>query len=430
MNRLIRLALVGLLVILTGCSSLPPINSDWLNQILYTPTPAPVKISTAAPHPTNATDSVTAQPTAENSEPNILRIWLPPQFNPNTNAPASVLLKQRLADFETEHPGLEIDIRIKAETGEADLLNALSITSMAAPSALPDLIALPRSGLEAAAQKGLIRPLEDLSSDLQKPDWYPYARDLGKVDGTVFGLPFAGDAQVIIYRPELVWIKNWDSILLSESHLVFAGADPQAQVGLALYVSAGGDLLDSQGKPTLDQDILTRVLELISKGRSAMIFPDSVENIAVEDQVMQEYRAHRSDMVIAHYSGFRSSQDGLLQPLMGLDEEHLTFATGWVWALAGVDTAKQQLSLELAEYLTADDFLAKWIDATGYLPTRPSAINSKDKESVTAIIDAAKLVPSEDILVTLGPLMQEAIVRVLNGEQPQPVARSVIQKLK
>ena len=430
MSRILRIVFCGFLLFLTGCSALQSYDPDWINRIFYTPTPVPARTSTAAPQPTPATQSATEQPQPAVTEPTTLHIWLPAQFNPNVNTTAATLLKQRLTSFEAEHPGYVIDVRVKSEDGEADLLNSLAITSMAAPGALPDLIALPRHSLEAAAQKKLVRPLDDLSANLQNIDWYPYARELGKVDGTTYGLPFAGDALVIIYRPELVWIKNWDGILLSESHLTFAGADPQAQLGLALYISAGGELQDAQGKPTLDQEILSRVLELFAKGTAADIFPDAALNIAAEEQAMQEYRARRTDMVIAHYSQFRATQDGLLQPLMGLNVEHLTFATGWVWALPSQRTATQQITLELAEYLMADDFLPRWIDETGYLPTYPSSLTGSDRESATSVIEAAQLAPSNDVILALGPLMQEAIARVLDGEQPEVVARSIIEKLQ
>lgn len=430
MNRVLRIACCIFLILLTGCSSLQSFDQDLINRLLYTATAAPAKTVTPSPQPVTATPSTTEQPQPAVAEPVILRIWVPPQFNPNLNNGASTLLKQRLASFEAEHPGLEIDVRIKSESGEADLLNSLSVTSMAAPAALPDLIALPRASLETAAQKGLVRPLEGLSQELESTDWYPYARDLGKIEGTTFGIPFAGDGLVIMYRPELVWIKTWDSILLSESQLIFAGADPQAQVGLSMYASAGGELMDGQGNPTLDQEILTRVLDIFAKGRVATLFPDAAINITAEEQVMQEYRARRAEMAIAHYSQFRASQDGLLQPLMGVDVEHLTFATGWVWSLAGQNVESQTLAVELAEYLTADEFLSRWIGQTGYLPTRPSALDESDRETVTPIIEAAQLVPPNDVLSVLGPIMQEALTRVMSGEQPDVVARSVLEKLK
>lgn len=430
MNRLLRIVFHGVLLLLTGCSSLQSLDTDWINNLLYTPTPARVETVTPSPQATASTQSATEQPGPGSAEPTVLRIWLPPQFNPNTNTTGSSLLKQRLANFAAEHPGLEIDVRVKSESGEADLLNSLSVTSMAAPAALPDLIALPRPSLEAAAQKKLVQPLNALPARLENMDWYPYARELGKVEGTTFGIPFAGDALAIIYRPELVWIKGWDGILLSESHLVFPGSDQQAQMGLALYVSAGGELQDAQGNPTLDQETLAQVLDLFARGRAASVFPQSSVNLANEEQVLQEYRARRAEMAIAHVSQYRASQDGLTQPLMGIDVEHLTFATGWVWAFPTQKLDHQALSLQLAEYLMEDDFLSRWITETGYLPTSSASLAEPDQEATVAIIRAAELLPSNEVLMELGPVMQSAIARVLNGEQPEAVARSVVEELR
>lgn len=430
MNRLLRIACYGFLILLTGCSSVQELDTEWLERIFYTPTVAPTRTAIPTPQPTAPTEAVTEQPDPAVAEPSILRIWLPPQFNPNTNSASAALLKQRLANFEAQHPGLQVDVRIKDEEGEAGILNSLSITSMAASSALPDLVALPHHALQAAAQKGLVRSLADLSTTTSSSDWFPYARDLAQVDGILYGIPFAGDAWVIIYRPDLVWIKTWDDILLSERQLVFAGADPQAQVGLSLYVSAGGELVDSQGQPTLDQEILTRVLEIFSKGRAATLFPAAAANLVSDEQVLQEYRARRAEMAIVHVSNYRDSQDGLMQPLMGLDEDHLTFATSWVWAVAGQNTENQQLAVELAEFLTEDDFLARWINETGYLPPRRSVLNTLEDSALAAVIAAAQPIPSADVFQVLGPLVQEAVVRVLNGEQPEAVARSVIEKLR
>lgn len=430
-NRTLRIAWCGFLVLLAGCSPLPTFDTDWINQLLYTPTPIPVSLqtATATPAPPDAPSS-TAQPQPAVAGPQILRLWLPPQFNPNSNNPAAALLKERLGDFEEDHPGLEIDVRIKSESGDADLLNSLSITSMAAPGALPDLIALPRHSLETASQKGLIRPL-DIAGELQKSEWFPYARELAEVDGMPYGLPFAGDALVIVYRPELVWIKSWDDILLSESQLVFAGADPQAEAALALYESLGGVLSDAQGQPSLDQDVLIQVLKLFSKGRVVTLFPEATRNISSDDQVLQEYRTRRTDMGIVHFSKYRSSQDGLYQPLMGLGEEpHYTYADGWMWALAGQTPEQQQLAWELAEFLTADEYLAPWIRDAGYLPPRRFNTTGQTDETIAAVLQASHPIPSADTMQALGPPMQEAVLSVLNGEDPEAVARSIIEKLK
>lgn len=430
-KQILRTACCGLLVFLAACSSLPSLDKDWIDQILYTPTPVPVPLQTSTSTPAAIQTQPTATPQPAVASPDILRVWLPAQFNPNANNAAAALLKERLNDFEADHPGLEIDVRLKAESGEASLLNSLAVTGMAAPDALPDLVALPRHSLESASHKGLIQPL-DLSGELLEPEWYPYVRDLAEVDGTPYGLPFAGDALVMVYRPGLVWIKSWNDILLSESQLVFPGADPLAEMALALYASAGGELVNAQGQPTLDQDTLISVLDLFSRGRIVTLFPDAAKNISSDDQVLQEYRTGRSDLAVFRFSKFRASQDGLYQPLMSLGEEqsHYTFADGWIWSLTGRDPDRQRLAMELAEYLTQDEFLSQWTRDAGYLPIRRFAGSEQVDQPVAAVIDALQPLPPADIMQTLGPLMQAAVVSVMDGEEPEEVARGVIEMLR
>ena len=116
-------------------------------------------------------------------------------------------------------------------------------------------------------------------------------------------------------------------------------------------------------------------------------------------------------------------------PLPGLDETPVSFATGWVWALAGSNPENQQLAVELADYLVTDDFIGNWTRATGYLPTRPSSVG-EGEATIVPILETAQPIPSNDVLLAVGPLMQEALARVLNGEQPEAVAGSVIEQLK
>jgi hypothetical protein len=66
---------------------------------------------------------------------------------------------------------------------------------------------------------------------------------------------------------------------------------------------------------------------------------------------------------------------------------------------------------------------------TGYLPTRPSIVDDGDR-TLTAILESAHPIPSSDVLAVLGPLMQEALTRVLNGEKPEDVAGSIVEKLR
>ena len=414
MSRTLRLiAFVGLFLS-AGCSSLPPL------PFLTTPTPVSVIHATATPE-TTPLPTAPMQPQAR-----ILRVWLPPRFDPNAGSNAANLLKQRFAAFEAQYPGLKIEVRLKAEEGDPGLLNSLAVTSYAAPAALPDLIALPRNAMEAAATKGLLHPIDGLSTALQDPDWYPYARDLGYVQNIGYGLPFAGEAMILLYRSEIEGGVNWNNIFSGRHALSFPAGDPQSLFCLSLYMSAGGEVRDANGKPVLDQEILTKVLSWVEQGISAGVVLPSIKNITTYDYATSAYRSGNADMAITWTTDLPS---GLVAPVPGLGDTNHSFATGWAWTLAGVNPENQQLALQLAEYLTADDFIIDWTRESGYLPTRPSSVSVNDS-GLGNVAESAYVMPSDEVLTVLGPVVQEALIRVLNGEQPEVVAGSVLEKLK
>ncbi len=418
MSRIFRFVLSFGLLFSAGCASLGPLLAS-----LTTPTPAPTKRSTPPP-----TATATTTPLPEQGS-QILRVWLPSQFDPAAENPPAQLLAQRLKKFESEHPGLKLEVRLKKEEAEGEILNELSVTSAAASSVLPDLILLSRSDLEAAALKGLLHPIDGLSTSLDDPNWYSYAQQLGHIQNTGYGLPFMGDAMVLIYYPELGTIVNWEDVLSSKGQLVFPAGNPDGLVGLSLYASAGGQILDPQGLPTLDEEVLTRVLSLVEEGRSKKVFPASLANVTNETQTLQIYRTGIANKGIIWILNYHPISDGAIAPLPGLDEAPFSYATGWIWALAGSDPENQQVAVKLAEYLVADDFITEWTQETGYLPMRPSSVPEGDR-TMTAILESAHPMPSSAVIAVLGPLMQEALTRVLNGEQPEDVAKSVVQKLK
>ena len=418
MSRIFRFVIFAGLFFSAGCASLAPLLDS-----LITPTPVPTKQATSTP-----TVIATATLPVEQNVP-ILRVWLPSEFHPTVENPAAKLLDQRLTKFETQHPGLKIEVRVKTADTDGEILNDLSVTSAAAPGVLPDLVLLSRPDLEAAALKGLLHPIDGLSTSLEDPNWYEYAQQLGHVQNTGYGLPFMGDAMVLVYYPELGMIVNWEDVLASQGQLVFQAGNPDGLTGLSLYASAGGQILDPQGLPTLDEDSLVRVLTLIEEGRSKKVFPPSLVNVTNETQALQIYRTGSANKGIIWILNYHPTSDGSIAPLPGLDEAPFSYATGWVWALAGSDPENQQLAAKLAEYLVADDFIAEWTQTTGFLPTRPSSIKDEDR-TMSAILESAHLIPSSSIIAVLGPLMQEAITRVLIGEAPKDVAASVIQKMK
>jgi ABC-type glycerol-3-phosphate transport system substrate-binding protein len=423
MTQKLRFTTYIVLIFLAGCSSLAP--------LLSTPTTAPVLTATSTPQPEPTS---TAPPVARSQT---LRIWLPPRFDPDANTPSANLLKQRLADFENEHPGVTVEVRIKAETGDTDLLNSLSVTSKAAPSAMPDLVALSHSDMEDAALNGLLHPIDGLTTILDDPDWYAFAREMGRMQNTGFGLPFAANAMAIVYRPAVFEgiPSSWTSIFESGNLMVYPASDPRAYFSLSLYLSVNDQLVDAQGALALNEETLTRVLSFHKRPIDSLVVPLVTKDYQTDQQSMPVFYSGEAGAAVIWLSSDLDVRSGKYIPVLGLDDAPYSLADGWVWSLAGSDVEKQSLAVELATYLVDSGYMSSWTKSSGYLPTRPQALDGWEEdaeltEEINEILQSAYPVPSDDVLAVMSPLLQEALIRIFNGEQPEAVARSVIESLE
>lgn len=370
--------------------------------------------------------------------PQKLTLWVPPQFDPGSDTKAAALLKERLDSFSAQNPNVQILVRVKAASGAGGLFESLAAASAAAPQAVPSLIALQRSDLEAAALKGLIYPLNGLSTSIDDPDWYAYARQLALIQGSTFGLPFAGDALLIIYRPEKIGPtpSSWDTILSRGLALAFPAADPQALLTLSLYRSTGGTLEDAQRRPMLDPDSLTQVLDLYASGAKQGAFPPWMSQYQTDSQAWQTFNEGRAHWVITWSSRYLSSlpADAAAIPLPSLNPTPSTLATGWMWALSDPIPERRALSVKLAEHLESADFLSEWTAAAGYLPTRPSALAAWSDQNLqtllTQIVLSAQVRPPNDIVASLGPVLQEAGLKVIRDQaNPADTAIDAVRKI-
>jgi ABC-type glycerol-3-phosphate transport system substrate-binding protein len=359
-----------------------------------------------------------------------LRLWLPPHFDPAADTQAGKLLRARLDEFTGQHPGVRIEVRVKALEGSGGLIDSLMAANAAAPQAMPDLIALSRPALEVAALKGLLHPYDGLTAALDAPDWYDFARQLSRLQNSTFGLPFAGDALLLTYRPARIGRPppaDWEATLAISQTLVFPAADSQALFTLTLYQASGGALQDPQGRPMLDVAILDQVLSFYVRGGQTGLLPNWLTLYETDDQAWNAYTQGQANLSITWASRYlRERPTGsAAAPLPTPDGNAFTLATGWVWALAGAHPEQQTLSVELAEFLIAKDFLAEWSAAAGYIPPRSEALAQWDDAGLRALLEhiasSAHLRPPADILTALGSSLEQATVQVLK-QQTAPLA--------
>jgi ABC-type glycerol-3-phosphate transport system substrate-binding protein len=436
LRQISSLILVLLLFLLSGCDVLRSIPlPDGLPVGGVTGTPS-------ANHPTSL--PATATPGADlgflstaTAVPSLV-LWVPPEFDPAADTHAGRLLQQRLDEFSRQNGGVRVIVRVKASSGAGGLLESLNAAGAAAPLALPSVIALSRSDLETAALKGLIYPLDGVSTAIDQPDWYNYARQIAMVQGATFALPFAGDALIVAYRPAKVVAPptDWEAVFRLGQPLAFPAGDSQSMFVLSLYQSIGGQVEDAQRRPMLQSDLLSQVLQLMADGEQRGVFPYWLSQYETAGQVWQAYTDGRVNGLVTWLSTYLSTlpPDTAALPLPQLKESPLTLATGWSWAVSDPDPDRRELSIKLCEFLAEGDFLSGWTEAAGYLPTRPSALAAWSNQSLKTLLSpvavSAQARPTVDQLASLGPVLKEATLKVLKRESdPTQAARAASERL-
>lgn len=420
-----------LAIFLVGCSLLPS------GQTGVTQPPSPTETPSTTPF-----TPPTAQPGEEIPGDAVkLVIWLPPEFDPASGTAAGNSLSARLESFLSEHPEARIEIRLKAREGVGGLLDALSTASAAAPSALPDLIALPRPMMETAALKGLLRPFDDLTQIQLATDWYPFANEMARLQNNTFGLPFAGDALLLAYHPDSDQdpLFTWGETTTISGTLAFPASDPQALFPLSLYLAAGGKILDAQGRPALDPVTLTRVLEFLSYAEKAGSLPYWDLQHETFDQSWEAFTQGEVDQTIGWSSRYLSPDANLYNDvqvslLPSPTQSGFTMITGWVWALPATQPIRQSLSAQLAEHLVDSAFLVQWAEAAGYIPTRSTAMPEWSRPDTRVLVEqiaaTAHPYPPADVLSALGPVLKQATLDVLTQQQtPQQAAEKAAEDL-
>ena len=410
---------------ISGCNS----STDSMQSIFASPTPFYADGSTLNT-PTSilpeAETTLTVVPQDGNgiTPQHEITLWVPPQFDPNVETPAAMTFNNRLQTFMIDYPNVKVNVRIKAQSGTGGLMESLTTTSAAAPNALPTLILLNRSSLENASLKGLILPLDERSNIIDDSDWYDYARELAIIQGSVYGIPFVGDASLLVYRPaRFASIPvDWETIDSLQQPVIFPAADPEGLFTITMYQSLGGTIQDTQLHPTMEPDLLETVFHLYENGARSGVFPNWITQYQNDSQAWQSYFDQNGNAVVTWSSRYLSElpADSSAVPLPSLGSESYNVADGWMWALADLDPERQVLGIALAEYLVDGTFLAEYSQNTGYLPTRPTSLTSITNQSLKTLISqlvvAAHVRPANDLTTIIGPIVQESTVQIIKRQ--------------
>ena len=386
-----------------------------------------------------ATSAVTAPPIVPSTltpptgtpAPTIMTLWVPPFLAPDTNTGAGALLAERLQAFETAHPGVRLEVRTKETSGPSGLLETLRAASVVAPASLPDLIALGPGDLSAAALEDRIVPYPGPLPAPIEGAWYGFALESATAAGTRYGLPSAGQADVLVYDTATYGRTpaDWAAIVGGPAPFLFPAADPHAAFTLAEYLSAGGLLTLPEGLPAIDPAALEDVLTFYGSAYSAGVLPLTSRQYESPRQTLGLFDERRAASAVAPLEAWmdqpRSGSAAASLPTR--DGAGIALARTWSWTLVTRDDDLQATAVALVEWLSDPSFLGPWTFALGSLPPNAVALEEwpagPSKTLVQQLVNVALPLPPRQITEVVGPALRKAVDAVLSGAMtPQTAA--------
>lgn len=399
-------------IFLSGCTiPFAPLNNS-------SPTP-PARSIENTPTATSQIEALPPQPAGQQLT---LVIWLPDSYAVHNGDQVQNLLGERLETFQSNYPEISVDLRLKNITNRESLLELLNTTNRAAPALMPDLVLLNQGDLETAALKGLLVPLESTTSETPPAVTLPVFGQPGRIQGSTFGFPAAGDALLVTGEPGSQGSMNsWGALASSGKSMSVNLNDPLAVVVSMLYIADGGRISDDQARPYLDPDTLTGVLTTLRSAAESGLFSENSLLAAEWEDISREYDSGRTDLQVNWYSSILPGTPvESYYGLPGIRQGIASLATAWFWASSTSDTAKIAARDQLLAYISNPDFSSPWSIAAGYLPVADEywASSSSSLAPVGAILKNAIPLPENTILVTLGTILRDAAMRACTTSDP------------
>lgn len=408
-KRIIYVILCALL--LTGCSAIrpePPTNATATPSSEVSPTPE---------------DAAGGSP----SEPDELTLWVPPTFSLDDDSAAADSFQERLKAFEASHGGLAIQVRTKAEQGPSGLLETLRAASIAAPQALPDVIILNQTSLNVATLKGYVQPLDGLVENPEPPGWYDHALEVVRLEQSLYGLPFASDAQILVYRQDRYQSApiTWSDLVNAGLPFLFPAGDPSATFTLAQYLHHGGRLTDDGGLPMIDVASLAEVLTFYNSALTNGVVSPSLRQYSSAGETWQALRLNRGSSGVAPLREFLTADafgEFGAAPLLTRNEPGLSPSVTWSLVVIAQDPVKRELASELVAWLIEPEFLGPWTYELGMMPATAQALSiwpeGEASALVSSLVTVANPAPSTETSMTFGSFFNEAVSAVLTEKQP------------
>lgn len=424
---IVLVAVVGLIII-SGCQSSTSTVEDNrnLSPVEATATNQPSQTPTAQTLPT---------PTVTNAEedgPITLTFWTVEEVSSMAEGELGDFFQTSIRNFERTNPDINVKVIIKKDSGKGGVIDFLRTAGEAAPSILPDIAVMNATDLNQAYTNNLIQGLDGRLDRSIVQDLLPAARRMGTVEGSLAGVPVGIEMEHTVYntRTFTSTLVLWTDVLSASTGYVFPAKGVNGLVNdvtLSQYFSAGGELLNSQGIPKIDDQVLRDVLGFYQHARETGIIDASVLEASTTEELWPIYLEAEASVAQISVRQYLTDRDLLSTSAFGpLPRQNATDTPvnvmhGWVLVLVTKDVNRQDAALSLMEYFLSTAQNAAWNRTNKSIPIRDTAYQqlAGDDPYWAFLAEQLKTARPEPRFLEydrVGRILQQAVEQVIRAE--------------
>lgn len=312
------------------------------------------------------------------------------------------VLEQLVDDFEKTNPNITVNCLYQGSY--RDINEKFLAANTAGGEEMPSLCVINGPAMTAYAQNGIMEPLDDYISATQFPidEFAKGMVEAYQRDGEQFGLPFLNSAYVWFYNKTLTdaegieMPKKWEDVdaFMQKAAKTTLGADgvPERYAAAfgawdAFYFESllwgnGCTLIKEDNTTGINDEKAVEMCEQFQKWCDANLAKWCYGKGASSD--MRQAFMDGKILAVMHtssiYKTYQSGCDfevGVMFPPVGESGPYSEIGGCSLGIPSGISQEKKNAAWALMQYLTAPEANMKMVEATGYLPTRPSTITSE-----------------------------------------------------
>lgn len=349
-------------------------------------------------------------------------------------------------DFTKEHP----NITIKVTPVGWDVVHQ-KLVSGAAAGTLPDMAQMGSTMMGEFIELDALEPVDTEVFD--EDDFFPATWNGNVSDGKAYGVPWYADTRALYYRTDLAEKAGIDKAPATWKDLrnlagayknkggsdwgmsLQPGSTGAWQGWLPFLYSAGGQLLDENGKPDLDSPESVKALKEFGHYFGAGL---AKKNFVVGEDVLKTFAADQAPMfqsgpwMVQNIADQQPQLEGKWKAVqMPADKAPVSWVGG-ASLVTFKDSEHKAAAEEFTKYLTTPKMQAHWYGISKTLPANkaaweePALKNGGDTLAVfKGTLDTAKEIPPMAKWSEFAAQIEDALEKIARGADPAATAKKL-----